>query len=111
MPKKLSSGQNYYGPSWLGEAYDGLFNTESWLYGEWTEEKYNVYLGLRNIPVFSNYMDYLLDKRRSDEYLNRHGMDYSNIHDPRKLFQTNSGTALIGGSLNFVSRNVTRLYR
>lgn len=82
-----------------------------WLYGEWDETKYKQYLALNAVPGISQYMDYLLSYRGAVEYLNRYGMDWSDIHDPRKLGLSNSGTALARFGLNFVSRNVTKLYR
>lgn len=82
-----------------------------WLYGEWSEEKLHQFEFLSNVPFVGNYLDYLLDKRADEEYLRRYGLDYSDIHDPRKLRQTSSGSRLAGSSLNFVSKNVTRLYR
>lgn len=100
----------YYGPSWMKEIYYGLTDTKNWLYGPWNEEKYNTYLAFRNIPFFSNYMDYLLDQRRTAEYFKRNGMTYEDIHDPRKMFETNSGSSLYGSAFSFVSKNITRLY-
>lgn len=82
-----------------------------WLYGEWDETKYKQYLALNAVPGISHYMDYLLGYRSANEYLNRYGMDWSDIHDPRKLDLSNSGTALARFGLNFVSRNVSKLYR
>lgn len=110
MAKTLSSGATYYGPSWLGEAYDAFTNTEAWLYGPWTKEKYETYKALNLVPGVSHYMDYLLDVRRDEEYLRRYGMDYTDLHDPRKLSQTGSYSRLGGYTLNFVSRNIHRLY-
>lgn len=81
-----------------------------WLYGEYDEKKLRQFELLHNIPVVSNYMDYLLDRRADEEYLNRYGMDYSDVHDPRKLHSVNSGSRAIGAALNFVSSNVSKLY-
>lgn len=82
-----------------------------WLYSDWSEEKYKQYLALRSVAPVRMYFDYLLDYRGANEYLNRYGMDWSDIHDPRKLALNQSGTALGGYALNFVSRNVSKLYR
>lgn len=84
---------------------------KDWLYGGYDETKLRHFNILHNIPVFGDYMDYLLDSRADKEYLSRYGMDYSDIHDPRKLRSTGSGSRLVGSSLNFVSKNVSRLYR
>lgn len=78
----------------------------NWLYGDWDEEKYRTYTALNAVPGVSDYMDYLLDRRADEEYLRRYGMDYSDIHDPRKLRQTHSGSRMISS----VSSNVSRLY-
>lgn len=101
----------YYGPSEFYEYAQAIFHTQDWLYGEWSEDKLKAYEALNRVPIFGDYMDYLLDQRSDSEYLQRYGMDYSDIHDPRKLKQTSSGSALVGNSINFVSRNVSRLYR
>lgn len=111
MARTLSDGSRYYGPDWLGEYYDAFTNTKEWLYGEWSKEKYETYKFLNIIPGISHYMDYLLDIRGDEEYLRRNGMDYTDIHDPRKLNQTSSSTAFYGHYFNFVSKNVGSLYR
>lgn len=83
----------------------------TWLYGGYDEGKLRQFEILHNIPVVGNYMDYLLDYRVDREYLNRYGMDYSDVHDPRKLRSVGSGSAFYGSAVNFVSKNVSRLYR
>lgn len=80
-----------------------------WLYGEWSEEKLRKYEMLNAVPGIHQYMDYLLDIRADNEYLRRYGMDYSDIHDPRKLRQASSGSSAFGTILN-VSKNVAELY-
>lgn len=111
MAKILSSGRTYYGPSWLGEVYDAVTNTEQWLYGPWNKEKYDVYTRLNSFGPMRDYMDLLLDRRSDSEYLRRYGMDYSDIHDPRKLRQSSSTARVYGSSYTMISRNVSRLYR
>lgn len=81
-----------------------------WLYGEWSKEKLRHYELLHQVPVLSGYMDYLLDIRADDEYLRRYGMDYSDIHDPRKLRQSSSGSRALGSVLQ-VSSNIAMLYK
>lgn len=83
----------------------------AWLYGEWSEEKLKHYEFLNNVPIVKDWMNYKLDLRADAEYMARYGLDYSDIHDPRKLRQTSSGTALIGSSIRFISDNFKRLYR
>lgn len=83
-----------------------------WLYADdWTKEKYDTYLALDSIYPVHLYMDYLLDKRRTGEYLYRYGMDYSDIHDPRNVPLSGSARALGSYGISMVSRNVSRLYR
>lgn len=110
MTQYMAEWTRWLEPSSLGHVWSAFTDTENWLYGSWDEQKYHVYMGLRNVPYFNDYMDYLLDSRADKEYLNRHGLDYTDIHDPRKLHATMSGGRAVGGALNFVSRNVVRLY-
>lgn len=78
-----------------------------WLYGEWDEGKYKTFRTLYAVPGIRDYFDYLLDNRRDQEYFRRYGMDYSHIHDPRKLYSISS----YGRVVNYVSRNVNKLYK
>lgn len=81
-----------------------------WLYGEYNEEKLAKFQALYSVPGLRNYMDYLLDRRNDKEYLERYGMDYSDIYDPRKLSQVNSGSRIYGSTVHFVSKNLESLY-
>lgn len=83
---------------------------EEWLYGDWNEEKYHQYMLLSRVPVVGEYLDYKLDLRADKEYLTRYGMDYTDIHDPRKLRATSSGSALVSSSFNMISKNIDKLY-
>lgn len=86
---------------------------KDWLYGEYDEEKLKQFQIAYSVPGVRNYMDYLLDSRADQEYLRRYGMDYSDIHDPRKLRQTRSGAAVVSTgyrAISSVSSNVARLY-
>lgn len=101
---------------WYVHPNEGEFSFENngmsdWLYGEWNEDKLKKFEMMNNVPVLSNYMSYLLDRRADLEYLNRYGMDYSDIHDPRKLRQTSSGSSFVGSAVNYISDNVKKLYR
>lgn len=78
-----------------------------WLYSDWSKEKYETFKTLYQIPGIKQYFDYILDKRSDSEYMDINQVDWSDIHDPRKLSQTHS----FGSMVNFVSSNVTRLYR
>ena len=84
---------------------------EEWLYGEYDEKKLSQFEFYHSLPLVGDYMDYLLDKRADQEYMQRYGIDYKDIHDPRKLRQTSSGSRLLGNSMRMVSRNVDSLYR
>lgn len=96
-------------------SYQGLYNLAfkgeqaftDWLYGPYDRTKYSQFAALYAVPGIHQYMDYLLDQRRTSEYMNRHQLSYSDIHDPRKLYSTQS----IGSMVNFVSSNVKRLYK
>lgn len=77
----------------------------------WSKGKLQTYEAMSNVPVLGQYMNYLLDVRADEEYLRRYKMDYSDIHDPRKLRQTSSGSRLFGESIEYVSKSVSRLYR
>lgn len=84
---------------------------DEWLYGDWNEQKYKDYKLLNFLPGVSQYMDYMLDVRADQEYFSRYGMDYKDIHDPRKLSQSASSSRLNGAVYNMVSRNINRLYK
>lgn len=81
-----------------------------WLYGEYDEQKLTQFELLYHTP-FGAYMDYKLDLRSDEEYLRRYGMSYEDVHDPRKLRQVSSGSRLYGTALNYVSKNVDKLYK
>lgn len=82
-----------------------------WLYGEYDEEKLTQFELLHNIPVLGDYMDYKLDLRADKEYMARYQLDYQDIHDPRKLKQVSSGSRMYGSAMNYVSKNVDKLYK
>lgn len=81
-----------------------------WLYGPVDQNKLTQLELLYKTPL-GPYMDYKLDLRKDSEYLARYGMTLSDVHDFRKLHQFDSGAAVLGGTLNFVSDNINRLYR
>lgn len=110
MARKMSNGSTYYGPDSLFEFADAINHPKEWLYGPWSEEKYRTYKFLNIVPGVRDYMDYLLSVRSDEEYLRRYGMDYSDIHDPRKLSQTGSFQNLGRSSVSYVSSNIKRLY-
>lgn len=81
-----------------------------WLYGEYDEGKLSQFEFLYALPGVRDYFDYLLDVRADREYLNRNGLDYTDIHDPRKLRESSSGARMYGHTINFVSDNIKKLY-
>lgn len=82
-----------------------------WLYGDYDEQKFKTVSLLLHTPGVSNYVNYLLDYRQDTEYMRRYQLDYSDIHDPRKLRTSSTYGALAAATFNFVSDNVKRLYR
>lgn len=92
----LENGQKYF---------------DGWITGPYNEQKYDEFAFLHSLPYVGDYMDYVLDKRKTEEYFNRYNMDYSDIHDPRKVPSFASTTRLYGDGIRFVSDNVKKLYR
>ena len=86
------------------DPYDNGFSR--WLYGEYDDQKLRQFEFLYSVPGVRNYMDMLLDYRRDKEYLHRYGMDYSDIHDPRKLHSV----ASTARTISYVSDMVEKLY-
>lgn len=84
-----------------------------WLYGEYDKDKLETFQTLYHIGPVRDYFDYLLDKRADQEYMSRNQLDYSDIHDPRKLKSTRSNIdgVIASRGFNFVSGNIKRLYR
>lgn len=86
-------------------------NAENWVYHSesWEQKDYDLFAILYNLPIARQYLDYLYDKRSGQEYLKHHPVD---VHDPRRLPGATSSVASVGMSaLNYVSSNVSRLYR
>lgn len=82
-----------------------------WLYGEWDEEKLKQFAILYHIPGIRDYIDYLLDIRSDQEYMDRYGLTPGDVHDPRKLRSTDSFGRFVTHSLEWVSDNVRFLYK
>lgn len=100
-----------YIEDWRNHWWNYFTDPEGWLYSSWSEEKYNQYLLMDSFYPLHLWMDYLLDKRGTSEYLDRYGMDYSDIHDPRKLSSTDSSRNLLTYGQRMVSKNINKLYR
>lgn len=86
--------------------------SDEFLYGKFSEQKYNQYLINRSfIPLYSEYADMKYAQRSTKEYLHRHGMDYSDIHNPNNLPSTFATTNFSRSAYNYVSHNIKRLYK
>lgn len=93
--------------------FDGMYHNPfaDWLVDDdWNADKYQQFTLLYATPLHY-YMDAVLDNRRGQEYLNRYGMDYSNIHDPRRLSGTSSVSGFLGSGYRMISKNIEKLYR
>ena len=78
----------------VGYAFKPVFeqfdrDMTSWLYGEWSKEKVQQFELLKRVPVLGDYMDWKLDIRQDEEYLNRLNDKYNhwieNIYEGRVL--------------------------
>lgn len=90
-------------------AVNQMFN--AWIWGKYDERKLGAFEALYHVPVVKDYMDYLLDLRADQEYMDRYGLSYSDIHDPRKLREVGSGSRTLGSATTMLSRNFDKLYR
>lgn len=93
--------------------FDGMYHNPfaDWMTdGDWNETKYQQFNLLYATPL-RYYMDAVLDHRSAEEYLDRYGMDYTDIHDPRKLTGTSSTATFVSSGYRMVSRNIEKLYR
>lgn len=104
----MGFGSNY---AWNKYSRDLDEFVTNWLYGEYDKQKLDRFTALYSIPGVRQYFDYLLDKRSDQEYMARYGLTYADIHDPRKLKSTGSGSHMVGYAYNFVSRNASNLYK
>lgn len=99
LPKDIGIGSSEPFNKWLYEAE------------KWDQDDYIKFYTLYSLPVVSSYIDYLYDKRSTEEYFARHGLSYKDVHDPRKLLHTSSARSTVSGVTNFVSHNLDKLYR
>lgn len=93
--------------------FDGMYHNPfaDWMTdGDWNETKYQQFNLLYSTPL-RYYMDAVLDDRRAEEYLDRYGMDYTDIHDPRRLTGTSSTASFLSAGYRMVSKNIEKLYR
>lgn len=83
-------------------------------YGNYDEQKYREYqfwhdgLGnLLSLGLTGAHIDYSIAQGKSDAYMKRYGLDYTDIVDPTKLYSNGS---IYSRGYNFVSSNISRLY-
>lgn len=103
----------YYGPKEFGPYVQAFWDPVGFLDGEWSYDKQKAFSNLYNFSIggwspFRNQFDSILDARNDQLYLDRYGLDYSDVKDPRKFVH---GSSPVVHTLNFVSDNVKRLYR
>lgn len=84
---------------------------DDYLYGDMTKEKYDILSFLYAFHGPREFIDWRMDVRATQEYMNRYDMDWSDIHDFRKLKSFNSQSTIIGSAYRMVSKNVEDLYR
>lgn len=103
---------NFPFPTWDEVlSYIGEY-TMDWLYGtEWDERKANQYLIMKNTPITSWAIDYAEGKKEMQEYMERYNMTYSDIHHMSKMPGVSSMSSGTGSVLNWIGRNIGRLYR
>lgn len=90
---------------------DYLYNSENWspTQVKWFDTLYNV--NIMGFQPWRGTADYFYGKRSAEEYRNNYGIQGGG-HDPRKLANLQGSIINTGfGSLNFVSKNLERLYK
>lgn len=90
---------------------DYLYNSENWseLQYKWTSTLYGV--NIMGFAPWKGAIDSIYNARENDEYRRRYGITGGG-HDFRNLPGTaHGGSTGMFGSVNFVSKNLGRLYR
>lgn len=105
----------YYGPDWLRPYAMALWNTEDWLNGEWSKSDQEAFdilydFNVFGISPFRDNFDRILNEKAWNAYSKRYGLTYADIKDPRKYHTAFGQSQLMNGGVNFVSRNLKRLY-
>lgn len=103
----------YYGPKELEPYMQAFWDPVGFLDGEWSEDKQKAFNNLYNLQIFGtrpfgNTFDSILDNRNDQRYMDRYGLSWANVKDPRKLSQSRSST--LNSAINFVSSNIDKLY-
>lgn len=81
---------------------------KDWLYEDGGWQKV-AYYG-QHIPVIGDFIRAYDTQRYLDDYMRNTGLTWADVRYPTRLFSAGYGGA-IGGSVNFVSSNIKRLYK
>lgn len=105
----------YYGPDKLRPFMMGLWNSEDWLNGQWSEDDQKAFDFLYDFNVlgyapFRSNFDDILNEKSWNSYSKRYGLDYSDIMDPRTFHNHFNQSSMASRTFAFVSSNVKRLY-
>lgn len=97
-------------------AYGSTSKALSQIYGgadrsDWTEENWRTWYQIgafaSSIPVVGDFIKYQDNMRYMDDYLSNRGLSYRDIRYPTRTVAGQYGN----GTLNFISKNISRLYR
>lgn len=83
---------------------------DTFLYEDMSKDKYDAISFLYSFPIARELIDWRLDVRASQEYMNRYGLSWNDVHDFRKLSSFGSQSRLVGSSYRMISKNVEDLY-
>lgn len=84
---------------------------DTFLYEDMSKEKYDILSFLYSFSGVREFIDWRMDSRATQEYMNRYGIAWSDVHDFRKLSSFGSQSRLVGSAYRMVSKNVEDLYR
>ena len=79
--------------------------------GHWDQDKYTMYLFLKQLPIIGQYTNFLTDFYDDTQYMKNNQLTWDDVRRPWALKSSNSGAAFIRSGVNFVSENVKRLYK
>lgn len=107
---------SWYGPGYMDSPFHKWFGDltgvnwyDDW-YGGYDEKKYRSYQFFHALPFFSDYIDTNIATHKTEKYLDRYGLDFSDIRDPSSLYDSGNGSRTLH-QLNYVSSNLHKLYR
>lgn len=84
---------------------------DSWYKSPWNPQKYTQYLFMKQIPFVSWNMSVYEGNQSNDEYMNRYGLTWDDITHPQRLPGTSQLSNDYRVGVNFVSKNIERLYK